>query len=285
MNLNFPPGYVFAPTDEQLIVHFLQKKVNGEFVNIPMIKHDNIYLYNPWQLIEKYPLQRYDKGCLYFFTPLYKLSEGGNKRPSRSAGDGHYRTSRSYPIISSQGNQIGYTTHLKFYMGKPSNKDNEANKTNWLLTEYRLTKEGNHNKNIKTLDECVMYKLYYNGDLKKEAHYQHIAKRRKITTTATTEEEEKGEELLQSNQCDETNNKHNMDEVYIPSPPLSQQQQQQVPQTNDNAYSSVSQIDQSVEEWENEMGITLDDDTLTEQDYAPIISLPPPQQQHPQIYQ
>ncbi|XP_060973892.1 NAC domain-containing protein JA2-like [Cannabis sativa] len=268
MNLNFPPGYVFAPTDEQLIVHFLQKKVNGELVNIPMIKHDNIYLYNPWQLIEKYPLQRYDKGCLYFFTPLYKLSEGGNKRPSRSAGDGHYRTSRSYPIISSQGNQIGYTTHLKFYMGKPSNKDNEANKTNWLLTEYRLTKEGNHNKNIKTLDECVMYKLYYNGDLKKEAHYQHIAKRRKITTTATTEEEEKGEELLQSNQCDETNNKHNMDEAYIPSPPLSQQQQQQqVPQTNDNAYSSVSQIDQSVEEWENEMGITLDDDTLTEQDY------------------
>ncbi|KAF4383896.1 hypothetical protein G4B88_016329 [Cannabis sativa] len=245
MNLNFPPGYVFAPTDEQLIVHFLQKKVNGELVNIPMIKHDNIYLYNPWQLIE-----------------------GGNKRPSRSAGDGHYRTSRSYPIISSQGNQIGYTTHLKFYMGKPSNKDNEANKTNWLLTEYRLTKEGNHNKNIKTLDECVMYKLYYNGDLKKEAHYQHIAKRRKITTTATTEEEEeKGEELLQSNQCDETNNKHNMDEVYIPSPPLSQQQQQQVPQTNDNAYSSLSQINQSVEEWENEMGITLDDDTLTEQDY------------------
>ncbi|KAM6579563.1 hypothetical protein CsatA_003337 [Cannabis sativa] len=260
MNLNFPPGYVFAPTDEQLIVHFLQKKVNGELVNIPMIKHDNIYLYNPWQLIE-----------------------GGNKRPSRSAGDGHYRTSRSYPIISSQGNQIGYTTHLKFYMGKASNKDNEANKTNWLLTEYRLTKEGNHNKNIKTLDECVMYKLYYNGDLKKEAQYQHIAKRRKITTTATTEEEEKGEELVQSNQCDETNNKYNMDEVYIPSPPL--QQQQQVPQTNDNAYSSLSQIDQSVEEWENEMGITLDDDTLTEQDYAPIISLPPPQQQHPQIYQ
>ncbi|KAF4383898.1 hypothetical protein G4B88_016331 [Cannabis sativa] len=285
MNLNFPPGYVFAPTDEQLIVHFLQKKVNGELVNIPMIKHDNIYLYNPWQLIEKYPLQRYDKGCLYFFTPLYKLSEGGNKRPSRSAGDGHYRTSRSYPIISSQGNQIGYTTHLKFYMGKPSNKDNEANKTNWLLTEYRLTKEGNHNKNIKTLDECVMYKLYYNGDLKKEAQYQHIAKRRKITTTATTEEEEeKGEELLQSNQCDETNNKYNMDEAYIPSPPLSHQQQQ-LPQTNDNAYSSVSQINQSVEEWENEMGITLDDDTLTEQDYAPIISLPPPQQQHPQIYQ
>ncbi|KAF4359797.1 hypothetical protein F8388_008359 [Cannabis sativa] len=299
MTKNLPPGYVFAPSEEELIVHYLENKVNGH--SLPMhINEDNVYLYNPWQLIQKYPLQRFDEGCLYLFSPLHKLSEGGNKRPSRSAGDGHYRSSRCYPIISSEGNTIGYETHLKFYMGKPSNKDDDDNKTNWLLTEYRLMNKQPNNNNKTTLDECVLCKLYYNDQKEDEDEDDESRKRKRFTTSTTTEEDQKEED-----------NKNN--------DPLSlsqqqQQQQQLVPAAAaPNIINDDNQIDQhesnppnpnpnlSVEEWESYFNITLDqhleekdeddDDTLffnqlNQADYPPqhYFDDPPynlaPQHQH-----
>ncbi|KAM6552761.1 hypothetical protein CsatB_013523 [Cannabis sativa] len=233
--MNLPPGYVFAPSEEELIVDYLEKKVNGH--SLPMhINEDNVYLYNPWQLIQKYPLQRFDEGCLYLFSPLHKLSEGGNKRPSRSAGDGHYRSSRCYPIISSEGNTIGYETHLKFYMGKPSNKDDDDNKTNWLLTEYRLMNKQPNNNNKTTLDECVLCKLYYNDQKEDEDEDEdeESRKRKRFTTSTTTEEDQKEED-----------NKNN--------DPLSLSQQHESNPPNPNPNPNLS-----VEEWESYFNITLD---------------------------
>ncbi|KAM6579469.1 hypothetical protein CsatA_003243 [Cannabis sativa] len=210
--MNLPPGYVFAPSEEELIVDYLEKKVNGH--SLPMhINEDNVYLYNPWQLIQ-----------------------GGNKRPSRSAGDGHYRSSRCYPIISSEGNTIGYETHLKFYMGKPSNKDDDDNKTNWLLTEYRLMNKQPNNNNKTTLDECVLCKLYYNDQKEDEDEDEdeESRKRKRFTTSTTTEEDQKEED-----------NKNN--------DPLSLSQQHESNPPNPNPNPNLS-----VEEWESYFNITLD---------------------------
>lgn len=45
-----PPGYRFKPTDEELIVRYLQKKINNERLPLNQINEYNIYLKNPQKL-------------------------------------------------------------------------------------------------------------------------------------------------------------------------------------------------------------------------------------------
>ena len=46
----FPPGYRFCPSDNELIVHYLQKKLFNKPLPHNKIKAVNLYSYNPQQL-------------------------------------------------------------------------------------------------------------------------------------------------------------------------------------------------------------------------------------------
>lgn len=49
-NFVYPPGYRFCPHDEELILHYLKKKVMNEFLPYNIIKDVNLYKYCPNEL-------------------------------------------------------------------------------------------------------------------------------------------------------------------------------------------------------------------------------------------
>ncbi|KAF7024330.1 hypothetical protein CFC21_036692 [Triticum aestivum] len=48
--LNLPPGFRFHPTDDELVVHYLCRKVAGQPQPVPIIAEVDLYKFNPWDL-------------------------------------------------------------------------------------------------------------------------------------------------------------------------------------------------------------------------------------------
>lgn len=46
----FPPGFRFHPSDEELIVHYLQNKASSRPLPASIIADIDLYKYNPWEL-------------------------------------------------------------------------------------------------------------------------------------------------------------------------------------------------------------------------------------------
>ncbi|RXI06300.1 hypothetical protein DVH24_018342 [Malus domestica] len=47
---NMLPGYRFHPTDEELVRFYLRRKVENKPIRLDLIKHIDIYKYDPWDL-------------------------------------------------------------------------------------------------------------------------------------------------------------------------------------------------------------------------------------------
>jgi hypothetical protein len=48
--LNLPPGFRFHPTDEELVVHYLCRKVACQQLPVPIIAEVDLYKFDPWDL-------------------------------------------------------------------------------------------------------------------------------------------------------------------------------------------------------------------------------------------
>lgn len=59
---NLPPGFRFHPTDEELLVHYLKKKVSGRRVYDSVIGEIEIYKFEPQDL----PGMAFDS-CKFFY--------------------------------------------------------------------------------------------------------------------------------------------------------------------------------------------------------------------------
>lgn len=47
---NLPPGFRFHPTDEELVVHYLKKKVDSVPLPVSIIADVDLYKFDPWEL-------------------------------------------------------------------------------------------------------------------------------------------------------------------------------------------------------------------------------------------
>nr|GME15673.1 NAC transcription factor ONAC010-like [Ipomoea batatas] len=129
-----PPGYVFNPTDDELIGEYLDKQVK----NLPLprnrINSVNLYSFNPEALCQMFKDYCGNKEW-YFFTPRSRKYRNG-KRPNRAAGNGYWKATGADREILAFGTnaKVGYRKALVFYMGKPPN----GQKTPWIMHEYRV---------------------------------------------------------------------------------------------------------------------------------------------------
>ncbi|CAN1233595.1 NAC transcription factor 47 [Linum perenne] len=120
-----PPGFRFHPTDEELILHYLHKKLSSEW---------------------------------YFFSPRDRKYPNG-ARPNRAAASGYWKATGTDKLISAFGGQqdnrsnIGVKKALVFYKGKPP----KGVKTNWIMHEYRLSDPPSNysNKPIRAKDSSM----------------------------------------------------------------------------------------------------------------------------------
>jgi len=71
--LNLPPGFRFHPTDEELVVHYLCRKVARQQLPVPIIAEVDLYKFDPWDLPGAYacPLSSSAFLCSFFFVFLF----------------------------------------------------------------------------------------------------------------------------------------------------------------------------------------------------------------------
>ncbi|KAG6533966.1 hypothetical protein ZIOFF_007845 [Zingiber officinale] len=131
--LQLPPGFRFHPTDEELVQHYLWRKIAGHRIPAPIIAEVDLYKHNPWDLPG---LALYGNREWYFYTPRDRKYPNGS-RPNRAAGRGYWKaTGADKPVAvpGSIGRTLGIKKALVFYQGKAP----KGIKTDWIMHEYRL---------------------------------------------------------------------------------------------------------------------------------------------------
>ncbi|XP_074588076.1 NAC domain-containing protein 67-like [Curcuma longa] len=176
--LQLPPGFRFHPTDHELVVHYLCRKIAGHRIPAPIIAEIDLYKHDPWDLPE---LALYGSREWYFYTPRDRKYPNGS-RPNRATGRGYWKATGADKPVSvpgSGGRIFGIKKALVFYEGKAP----KGVKTDWIMHEYRLIdSDQSANKNgSQRLDEWVLCRLYH-----KKNSWDKMQKKREVAAEAAT---------------------------------------------------------------------------------------------------
>ncbi|WOK97435.1 hypothetical protein Cni_G06143 [Canna indica] len=124
-----PPGFRFHPTDEELVVQYLRRKVYSCPLSASIIPEIDLGKFDPWDL----PVCGGCEGVGYFFSRKEATNRKGNG--SRwVARTGFWKaTGKEKQVVASRCNQVvGTKKVMVFLQGKPSTR------TDWIMHEYRL---------------------------------------------------------------------------------------------------------------------------------------------------
>nr|ADK47979.1 NAC-like protein 5 [Crocus sativus] len=152
-NLQFPPGFRFHPTDEELVAHYLCRKCASLPLAVPIIAEIDLYKFDPWELPG---LASYGEKEWYFFSPRDRKYPNGS-RPNRAAGSGYWKaTGADKPVGLPK--PVAIKKALVFYAGKAP----KGEKSNWIMHEYRLADvdRSARKKNSLRLDDWVLCRIY-----------------------------------------------------------------------------------------------------------------------------
>ncbi|KAK3223735.1 hypothetical protein Dsin_010760 [Dipteronia sinensis] len=136
--LRLPPGFRFHPTDEELVVQYLKRKVFACPLPASIIPEVDVCKSDPWDLPGDVEQER------YFFSTREAKYPNGN-RSNRATGSGYWKaTGLDKQIVTSRGSQVvGMKKTLVFYRGKPPH----GSRTDWIMHEYRLVNNHNNKNN------------------------------------------------------------------------------------------------------------------------------------------
>ncbi|XP_022746893.1 NAC transcription factor 47-like [Durio zibethinus] len=194
---SLPPGFRFHPTDEELILHYLKKKVSSSAFPVSIIADVDIYKFDPWDLPAK---AAFGEKEWYFFSPRDRKYPNG-ARPNRAAASGYWKATGTDKVIVTSSmaargggvqENIGVKKALVFYKGRPP----KGIKTNWIMHEYRLAENPNSNYNnrpVKSkdcsmrLDDWVLCRIY------KKSHALSSI----LPSSDQDQEEEEAEQFIQ----------------------------------------------------------------------------------------
>ncbi|KAL7103584.1 hypothetical protein ACP275_08G188800 [Erythranthe tilingii] len=149
--LSLPPGFRFYPTDEELMVKYLCRKIAGHHFPLQVIGDVDLYKFDAWDLPSK---ALFGEKEWYFFSPRDRKYPNGS-RPNRVAGTGYWKATGTDKIISTEGRKVGIKKALVFYIGKAP----KGTKTNWIMHEYRLSEPPRKNGSTR-LDDWVLCRIY-----------------------------------------------------------------------------------------------------------------------------
>ncbi|XP_058764956.1 NAC domain-containing protein 82-like isoform X2 [Vicia villosa] len=126
------PGFRFHPTDVELVMYFLKRKITGRKFPFDVIAELDIYKYAPWDLPDKSLLKSGDLKW-YFFSPVgKKYCTGG--RMNRATEIGYWKTTGKDRAVEHGNQVVGMIRTLVFHIGKAPKGD----RTDWVMHEFRL---------------------------------------------------------------------------------------------------------------------------------------------------
>nr|QSD99826.1 NAC family transcription factor [Melilotus albus] len=136
--VRLPPGFRFHPTDEELVVQYLKRKVFSFPLPASIIPEVDLCKSDPWDLPGDMEQER------YFFSTKEAKYPNGN-RSNRATNSGYWKaTGLDKQIMNSKSHEVvGMKKTLVFYRGKPPH----GSRTDWIMHEYRLTSSHSNSLN------------------------------------------------------------------------------------------------------------------------------------------
>ncbi|KAA8530429.1 hypothetical protein F0562_005138 [Nyssa sinensis] len=132
-SLNIPSGYKFCPTDTEIVIHYLKRKILDQQLPADIIPTADVYSKNPREL----PLSKFKYSVdneWYFFST--RLKDNRFTTGYRYTTDGYWHSILNENILDEDDEVIiGFVEMLTFYERKPL----QVTKTNWLMQEYRIS--------------------------------------------------------------------------------------------------------------------------------------------------
>ncbi|CAM0949920.1 unnamed protein product [Alopecurus aequalis] len=155
---SLPPGFRFHPTDVELTVYYLKRKLLGKKLRCNAVTDIDLYKFAPWDLPEKASLQTGDLEWYFFCTRDKKYSIGS--RTNRSTEAGYWKATGKDRAVVYNSRTVGMKRTLVFHLGKPP----RGNRTDWVMYEYRLVESEIPASDVK-LDDCVLCKIFKKSGL------------------------------------------------------------------------------------------------------------------------
>ncbi|KAK9911739.1 hypothetical protein M0R45_035631 [Rubus argutus] len=126
------PGFRFHPTDEELVIYYLKRKVCRKPFKFNAISDVDIYKSEPWDLACKSSLKSRDQEY-YFFSALDK-KYGNGARMNRATNLGYWKATGNDRPVKHNNKTVGMKKTLVFHSGRAP----DGKRTNWVMHEYRL---------------------------------------------------------------------------------------------------------------------------------------------------
>ncbi|CAL9100089.1 ANAC083 transcription factor [Musa troglodytarum] len=175
--LRLPPGFRFHPTDEELVVQYLKRKVYSFPLPAYIIPEIDLRIHDPWDL----PGGREE--VRYFFS-FREATYPSRNRSNPGARSGCWKAAgKETQVVASRCNQVvGMKKVLVFYRGKPPTR------TDWIMHEYRLTRPEANPRN-DAAHSCMVR----NGDW---VLCRVFRKKRPAKMEAEEDDEQAGEQMM-----------------------------------------------------------------------------------------
>ncbi|KAG8477145.1 hypothetical protein CXB51_030149 [Gossypium anomalum] len=127
-----PPGFRFHPTDVELVMYYLKRKVLGRKLLLNVIAKVDVYKFAPWDLPDMSCMKTGDLKW-YFYCPIEKKYARGD-RVNRATIFGYWKATGKDRPVKYNDEVVGMIKTLVFHKGKAPRGD----RTDWVMHEYRL---------------------------------------------------------------------------------------------------------------------------------------------------
>ncbi|KAI8574389.1 hypothetical protein RHMOL_Rhmol01G0349500 [Rhododendron molle] len=129
---SLPPGFRFYPSDEELVCHYLYKKIANEDVLRGTLVEIDLHVCEPWQLPE---VAKLNSSEWYFFSFRDRKYATGY-RANRATTSGYWKATGKDRTVHDPrtGDIAGMRKTLVFYLNRAPN----GIKTGWIMHEFRL---------------------------------------------------------------------------------------------------------------------------------------------------
>ncbi|TVU15238.1 hypothetical protein EJB05_38747 [Eragrostis curvula] len=127
-----PPGFRFYPSDEELVCHYLHKKVTNERAAQGTLVEVDLHAREPWELPDAAKLTASE---WYFFSFRDRKYATGS-RTNRATKTGYWKATGKDREVRSPATRavVGMRKTLVFYQGRAPN----GVKSCWVMHEFRL---------------------------------------------------------------------------------------------------------------------------------------------------
>ncbi|XP_073144349.1 NAC domain-containing protein 79-like [Henckelia pumila] len=157
--MELPPGFRFHPTDEELITHYLSKKIVDCDFSATAIGEVDMNKVEPWDLPWRAKVGEKE---WYFFCVKDKKYPTGS-RSNRATAAGYWKATGKDKEIFRGETLVGRKKTLVFYKGRAP----KGEKSNWVAHEYNMA-------NVSTQNNWVLSRVFHKTSGGKKVHISEL---------------------------------------------------------------------------------------------------------------